>query len=75
MAELNSAMGMTSSAYGYYAQAQSGTDFDGSQLKNRLDDILAAGGVFQPAMYVHRPPATRLALTRDAACQREDGKA
>jgi len=50
MKELNSAMGAKSSAYGYYAQARSGTPFDGQQLKWRLDDILEAGGVFQPAV-------------------------
>lgn len=50
MAEINSQLGKVSSAYGYYAQAQSGTIFDGQQLLYRLDDIKAAGGVFQPAV-------------------------
>lgn len=50
MAQINSALGLKASTYGYYAQAQSGTPFDGQQLLWRMDDIKAAGGVFQPAV-------------------------
>lgn len=42
-------MGQKTSAQGWYAQAQSGTLFDGSQFKWRKDQILS-GGVFQPAV-------------------------
>ncbi|GAA5969385.1 hypothetical protein JCM11641_008097 [Rhodosporidiobolus odoratus] len=47
--QLNTAMGQTAAAQGWYAQAQSGTLFDGSQFKWRKDQIIS-GGVFQPAV-------------------------
>ncbi|KAK4703817.1 hypothetical protein P7C70_g2397, partial [Phenoliferia sp. Uapishka_3] len=50
MAALNSALGMQGAAQGWYAQAQSGVAFDGSQLLPRMADIKASGGVFQPAV-------------------------
>ncbi|KAI5474492.1 glycoside hydrolase family 26 protein [Pseudohyphozyma bogoriensis] len=37
-------------AQGYYAQAESGTTFTGSQLTDKFDEIVANGGVFQPAV-------------------------
>ncbi|KAM0754252.1 hypothetical protein T439DRAFT_323118 [Meredithblackwellia eburnea MCA 4105] len=50
MSQINAAMGQSSAAQGWYAQAQSGVAFDGSQLTSRMDQIVAAGGVFQPAI-------------------------
>jgi len=51
MATINSALGVSASAaQGWYAQAESGTDFTGSQLTSRKSEIVAAGGVFQPAI-------------------------
>lgn len=50
MAQLNSDLGTKSSAYGFYAQAHSGTTFDGSQLLNVIDDVKACNCVFQPAV-------------------------
>ncbi|GAA6003902.1 hypothetical protein JCM10207_006460 [Rhodosporidiobolus poonsookiae] len=47
--QINTAMGGKSAAQGWYAQAQSGTLFDGSQFKWRKDQIIS-GGVFQPAV-------------------------
>ncbi|GAA5912691.1 hypothetical protein JCM6882_005763 [Rhodosporidiobolus microsporus] len=47
--QIDSAMGQKSAAQGWYAQAQSGTLFDGSQFKWRKDQIIS-GGVFQPAV-------------------------
>lgn len=47
--QIESAVGAKTSAQGWYAQAQSGTLFDGSQFKWRKDQILS-GGVFQPAV-------------------------
>ncbi|GAA5891140.1 hypothetical protein JCM8208_002516 [Rhodotorula glutinis] len=47
--DIESSMGQKTSAQGWYAQAQSGTLFDGSQFKWRKDQILS-GGVFQPAV-------------------------
>ncbi|GAA5915556.1 hypothetical protein JCM5296_007281 [Sporobolomyces johnsonii] len=49
ISEINSAIGGTSAAQGWYAQAQSGTLFDGSQFSYRKDQIVS-GGVFQPAV-------------------------
>lgn len=46
---INSAVGQETAAQGWYAQAQSGTLFDGSQFSYRKDQILS-GGVFQPAV-------------------------
>ena len=48
-AEINSAMGVQGAAQGWYAQARSGVAFVGEQLLWRMDDIVASGGVFQPA--------------------------
>ncbi|KEI40561.1 glycoside hydrolase family 26 protein [Mixia osmundae IAM 14324] len=50
MAQLNGVMPIKAATYGYYAQAQSGTAFDGQQLLWRLDDIKASGAVFEPAV-------------------------
>ncbi|OAV93940.1 hypothetical protein PTTG_08591 [Puccinia triticina 1-1 BBBD Race 1] len=50
MASINSAIGHTSSTYGWYGQAVSGTLFDGSQLLAVLDDVKASKAVFQPAV-------------------------
>ncbi|SGY60910.1 BQ5605_C007g04502 [Microbotryum silenes-dioicae] len=47
--QIESAMGQQTSAQGWYAQAQSGTLFDGNQLLWRMDQI-KTGGVFQPAV-------------------------
>ncbi|GAA5847866.1 hypothetical protein JCM3766R1_001212 [Sporobolomyces carnicolor] len=47
--EIESAIGQTSAAQGWYAQAHAGTLFDGSQFKWRKDQIVKAG-VFQPAV-------------------------
>ncbi|GAA5823087.1 hypothetical protein JCM11251_007481 [Rhodosporidiobolus azoricus] len=47
--QIDEAMGQKSAAQGWYAQAQSGTLFDGSQFKWRKDQIIS-GGVFQPAV-------------------------
>ncbi|GAA6038352.1 hypothetical protein JCM8097_007605 [Rhodosporidiobolus ruineniae] len=49
VSEINGRMGTNMAAQGWYAQAQSGTLFDGSQFKWRKDQILS-GGVFQPAV-------------------------
>ncbi|KAL8293160.1 hypothetical protein RQP46_000854 [Phenoliferia psychrophenolica] len=49
-AAINAKMGSTGSAQGWYSQAQSGTAFDGSQLTSRMDEIVASGGIFQPAV-------------------------
>ena len=46
---LNTALGGSAAAQGWYAQAESGTTFDGSQLTARMDQI-KLGGVFQPAV-------------------------
>jgi len=50
MAELNSWTNSKSAFYGYYAQAQSGKTFDGSQLLSVIDDVKASGAIFQPAV-------------------------
>lgn len=50
MAEINSAVGKTAAAYGWYGQAISGTPFDGSQLLAVLADVKASKAVFQPAV-------------------------
>jgi len=50
MAQINQAMGAKSAAYGWYAQAHSGTLFDGSQLLVMMDDVKACNCVFQPAI-------------------------
>lgn len=47
--QINAAVGAQTAAQGWYAQAQSGTLFDGSQFSYRKDQILS-GGVFQPAV-------------------------
>ncbi|EDN91111.1 hypothetical protein SS1G_00514 [Sclerotinia sclerotiorum 1980 UF-70] len=49
MSQINSKLGGKASTYGWYAQITSST-FDGSQLLERLDDIVASGAVFQPAV-------------------------
>ncbi|TGO14343.1 hypothetical protein BTUL_0054g00110 [Botrytis tulipae] len=49
MAQLNSKLGGKASTYGWYAQITSST-FTGSQLLQRLDDVVASGAVFQPAV-------------------------
>lgn len=36
--------------FGQYAQAQSGSTFDGSQLLQVMDDLKASGAIFQPAV-------------------------
>jgi hypothetical protein len=48
--EVTDAIGQATSAQGWYAQAQSGTLFDGQQLLWRMDQIVQGGGVFQPAV-------------------------
>ncbi|CAH7687267.1 glycoside hydrolase superfamily [Phakopsora pachyrhizi] len=50
MSQLNSALGVNSASYGWYAQAKSGTTFDGSQLLSVIDDVKACDCVFQPAV-------------------------
>ncbi|KAH9815356.1 family 26 glycoside hydrolase [Melampsora americana] len=50
MAQINKAIGTKSAAYGWYAQAHSGTPFDGSQLLAVMEDVKACGCVFQPAV-------------------------
>lgn len=50
MAQTNAAIGAKSAAYGWYAQAHSGTLFDGSQLLSVMDDVKACNCVFQPAV-------------------------
>lgn len=49
IAQLNSKLGAKASTYGWYAQISSNT-FTGSQLLQRLDDVVASGAVFQPAV-------------------------
>ncbi|TGO57760.1 hypothetical protein BCON_0062g00300 [Botryotinia convoluta] len=49
MAQINSKLGRKASTYGWYAQISSST-FTGSQLLQRLDDVVASGAVFQPAV-------------------------
>ncbi|KAB8300160.1 hypothetical protein EYC80_000387 [Monilinia laxa] len=49
MAQINSKLGGKASTYGFYAQISS-TTFDGSQLLDRLDDVVTSGAVFQPAI-------------------------
>ncbi|PQE08469.1 glycoside hydrolase family 26 protein [Rutstroemia sp. NJR-2017a BBW] len=49
MAQINSKLGAKASTYGWYAQITSST-FSGSQLLQRLDDVVASGAVFQPAV-------------------------
>jgi len=51
MAQLNALMkGGKAATYGWYAQAQSGTTFDGSQLLAVMDDVVQSGAVFEPAV-------------------------
>jgi len=50
MSQLNSLIGGKAATYGWYAQTQSGTDFDGSQLLSQLSDIKASGAIFEPAV-------------------------
>jgi len=50
MAQINSWTNSQSAFYGYYAQARSGTTFDGSQLLSVMDDVKASGAIFQPAV-------------------------
>lgn len=50
MAQLNSDLGSKAAVYGWYAQAHSGTPFDGSQLLAVIDDVKACNCVFQPAV-------------------------
>jgi len=50
MSQLNSAVGGSFGTYGYYAQAQSGSSFDGSQLLAVIDDVKASGAIFEPAV-------------------------
>ncbi|ESZ95292.1 glycoside hydrolase family 26 protein [Sclerotinia borealis F-4128] len=49
MAQINSKLGGKASTYGWYAQISS-TAFTGSQLLQRLDDVVSSGAVFQPAV-------------------------
>ncbi|KAF5879177.1 putative glycoside hydrolase family 26 protein [Botrytis fragariae] len=49
MAQINSKLGGKASTYGWYAQISSST-FTGSQLLQCLDDVVASGAVFQPAV-------------------------
>ncbi|KAM3065821.1 hypothetical protein ACMFMG_009955 [Clarireedia jacksonii] len=49
MAQINDKLGGKASTYGWYAQISSST-FTGSQLLQRLDDVVASGAVFQPAI-------------------------
>lgn len=50
MADIDGALNIKSAAQGWYAQAHAGTLFDGSQLTSRMDQIVAHGGLFQPAV-------------------------
>jgi hypothetical protein len=51
MVQLNALMGQGNAAtYGYYAQAKSGTPFDGGQLLAVMDDVKASGAIFEPAV-------------------------
>ncbi|KAH9818895.1 family 26 glycoside hydrolase [Melampsora americana] len=50
MAQINSALGTKSSAYGFYSQLSSDKTYDGSQLLAVMDDVKACGCVFQPAV-------------------------
>lgn len=50
MSQINEWIDGKSAFYGYYAQAHSGTTFDGSQLLSVLNDVKASGAVFQPAV-------------------------
>lgn len=50
MASLNQAVGVKFATYGYYAQAHSGTKFDGGQLLAVKDDVVASGAIFEPAV-------------------------
>jgi hypothetical protein len=45
MAQINSWTNSKSAFYGYYAQARSGSTFDGSQLLAVLDDVKASGAI------------------------------
>ncbi|KAA8572552.1 hypothetical protein EYC84_003157 [Monilinia fructicola] len=49
IAQINSKLGGKASTYGWYAQISSST-FYGSQLLERLDEVVASGAVFQPAV-------------------------
>jgi hypothetical protein len=49
MAQINGKLGAKASTYGWYAQISSST-FTGSQLLERLDDVVTSGAVFQPAI-------------------------
>lgn len=42
MAKLNSALGIKSSYYGWYAQLPESGDWDGAQLLSQLDDVKAS---------------------------------
>jgi len=50
MSQLDSALGANAATYGWYAQAQSGTTFDGSQLLPHLDDIKSSGAIAEFAV-------------------------
>jgi hypothetical protein len=51
MSDIISSLSLSSKPHqGYYAQAQSGTLFDGSQLTDKMQEIVSAGGIFQPAV-------------------------
>lgn len=50
MAALNSALGIKSSFYGWYAQLNNEVPWDGSQLTQVMDDLKASGAIFQPAV-------------------------
>lgn len=50
MAEILSSLGGAPSAtFGWYAQAHSGTLFDGSQLLAQIEHVVASGAIYQPA--------------------------
>ncbi|GAA6050670.1 hypothetical protein NBRC10513_004210 [Rhodotorula toruloides] len=50
MAKVNSALGIKSSYYGWYAQLPESGDWDGAQLLSQLNDIKACNCIFQPAV-------------------------
>ncbi|GAA6036024.1 hypothetical protein NBRC10512_002154 [Rhodotorula toruloides] len=50
MAKINSALGIKSSYYGWYAQLPESGDWDGAQLLSQMNDIKACNCIFQPAV-------------------------
>lgn len=77
MAKLNSALGIKSSYYGWYAQLPESGDWDGAQLLSQLDDVkaslsLALVTVFclplqGTGLQLHLPGERKLLLSMSAA--------